>query len=87
MNVIGLLVKGPQGEEYLVTTGQDSATGAGSFRTFRRDSSGWVPAHLALEEEARLLADTTVALYKMARQAGVEGAIITQRKGPDASTC
>lgn len=73
MNVIGLLVKGLGGEEYLVTTGPDSATGAGAFLIFRRDAGGWVPASLTREEEALVQADTSVALYKMARQAGAAG--------------
>jgi hypothetical protein len=71
MNVIGLLVKGPGGEEYLVTAGPTSATGAGAHLMFRRDASGWVPASLTKEEKALVQADTSVALYKMARQAGV----------------
>lgn len=71
MNVIGLLVKGPRGEEYLVTTGPDRAAGAGAFLMFRRDVSGWVPASLTKEEEALVQADTSVALCKMARQAGL----------------
>jgi len=73
MNVIGLLVKGPGGEEYLVTTGQDGTTGAGAFLMFRRAAGGWVPASLTREEEALVQADTSVALYKMARQVGAAG--------------
>lgn len=68
MNVIGLLVEGPGGAEYLVTTGPDCATGARAFLIFRRDGSGWVPASLTGEEEALVQADTSVALCKMARQ-------------------
>jgi hypothetical protein len=41
-NVIGLLVKGPGGDEHLVTTVPDRATSA--VLMFRRDASGWVPA-------------------------------------------
>lgn len=71
MNVIGLLVKGPEGAGYPVTTDPDRA--AGAVLIFRRDASGWGPASPTREEEALVHADTSMALYKMTRQAGVAG--------------
>jgi len=85
MVVIGLLVKGPQGEEYLVTGESKSGDGPKPFRIFRREPQGWVLANLSTDEQARLRAEAMIGIYKVARQFGVGVPWPTQGLNPDVS--
>lgn len=85
MIVIGLLVKGPQGEEYLVTGESESGAGPSPFRIFRREPQGWVLTNLSSDEQARLRAESMIGIYKMARQFGVGVPWPPQGLNPDAS--
>ena len=71
MVVIGLLVKGPEGEEYLVTGESDTGGGPAPFRIFRREPQGWILTNLSTDEQARVRAESMIGIYKMARQFGV----------------
>jgi hypothetical protein len=84
MVVIGLLVKGPQGEEYLVTGESEVGDGPKPFRIFRREPQGWVLTNLSTDEQARLRAEAMIGIYKMARQFGVGVPWPTQGLNPDA---
>lgn len=85
MVVIGLLVKGLQGEEYLVTGESEVGDGLKPFRIFRREPQGWVSADLSTDEQARLRAESMIGIYKMARQFGVGVPWPPQGSNPDAS--
>jgi hypothetical protein len=85
MIVIGLLVKGPQGEEYLVTGESESVAVPSPFRIFRREPQGWVLTNLSSDEQARLRAESMIGIYKMARQFGVGVPWPPQGLNPDAS--
>ena len=85
MVVIGLLVKGPQGEEYLVTGESEGGDGSKPFRIFRREPQGWVMTNLSTDEQARLRAETMIGIYKMARQFGVGVPWPPQGLNPDVS--
>lgn len=85
MIVIGLLVKGPQGEEYLVTGESESGAGPSPFRIFRREPQGWVLTNLSSDEQARLRAESMIGIYKMARQFGVGVPWPPQGLNPDVS--
>ena len=85
MVVIGLLVKGPQGEEYLVTGESETGDGPKPFRIFRREPQGWFLANLSDDEQARLRAESMIGIYKMARQFGVGVPWPPQGSNPDAS--
>ncbi|MEQ1794130.1 MAG: hypothetical protein ABL970_08070 [Nitrospira sp.] len=85
MVVIGLLVKGPQGDEYLVTGESESGDGPKPFRIFRREPQGWILANLSTDEQARLRAEAMIGIYKMARQFGVGVPWPTQSLNPDVS--
>jgi hypothetical protein len=85
MIVIGLLVKGPQGEEYLVTGESESGAGPSPVRIFRREPQGWVLTNLSSDEQARLRAESMIGIYKMARQFGVGVPWPPQGLNPDAS--
>ncbi len=84
MVVIGLLVKGPQGEEYLATGESEVGDGPKPFRIFRREPQGWVSANLSTHEQARLRAEAMIEIYKMARQFGVGVPWPSQGLNPDA---
>ncbi len=84
MVVIGLLVKGPQGEEYLVTGESEAGDGPKPFRIFRREPQGWVLTNLSTDEQARLRAEAMIGIYKMARQFGVGVPWPPQGLNPDA---
>ncbi|NOS78600.1 MAG: hypothetical protein HOP35_11705 [Nitrospira sp.] len=84
MVVIGLLVKGPQGEEYLVPGESEVGAGPKPFRIFRREPQGWVLANLSTDEQARLRAEAMIGIYKMARQFGVGVPWPPQGFNPDA---
>lgn len=84
MVVIGLLLKGPQGEEYLVTGESEIGHGPSPFRIFRREPQGWVLATLSEGEQARLRAESMIGIYKMARQFGVGVPWPPQGLSPDA---
>jgi hypothetical protein len=71
MVVIGLLVKGLEGEEYLVTGESEADGGPALFRIFRREPQGWVLTDLPTDEQARVRAESMIGIYKMARQFGV----------------
>ncbi|ULA63753.1 MAG: hypothetical protein LZF86_110452 [Nitrospira sp.] len=71
MVVIGLLVKGPHGEEYLVTGESEIGDGPTPFRIFLREPQGWVLTNLSTDAEARLRAEAMIGVYKLARQFGV----------------
>ena len=71
MIVIGLLVKGPEGEEYLVTGESEAGGGAVSFKIFLREPQGWVLTNLPTDELVRVRAESMIGIYKMARQFGV----------------
>lgn len=86
MIVIGLLVKGPQGEEYLVTGESDSGSDPSTCRIFRREPQGWVLATLPKDDQARLRAESMIGIYKMARQFGVGVPGTPQGLNPDAPT-
>ena len=85
MVVIGLLVKGPQGEDYLVTGESESGDGPKPFRIFRREPQGWVLTNLSTDEQARLRAESMIGIYKMARQFGVGVPWPPQGPNPDAA--
>lgn len=85
MVVIGLLVKGPEGEEYLVTGDSDAVAGLSAGRTFRREPKGWVLTNLSSDEQACLRAESMIGIYKMARQFGVGVPWPPQGLNPDAS--
>lgn len=84
MIVIGLLVKGPQGEEYLVTGDSDAGPDPSTCRIFRREPQGWVLATLPEDDQARLRAESMIGIYKMARQFGVGVPWPSQGPNPDA---
>ncbi len=84
MVVIGLLVKGPQGEEYLVTGESEAGDGPKPVRIFRREPQGWALANLSSDEQARLRAEAMIGIYKMARQFGVGVPWPPQGLNPDA---
>lgn len=85
MVVIGLLVKGPQGEEYLVTGESEVGDGAKLFRIFCREPQGWVVTNLSSDEQARLRAESMIGIYRMARQFGVGVPWPPRGLNPDAS--
>lgn len=84
MVVIGLLVKGLQGEEYLVTGEPEVGDAPKPFRIFRREPQGWVLANLSAEKYGRLCAEAMIGIYKMARQFGVGVSWPPQGLNPDA---
>ena len=86
MIVIGLLVRGPEGEEYLVTGESESGSGSASFRIFRREPQGWALTNLSTDEQARVRAESMIGIYKMARQFGVGVPWPPQGPNPDAIT-
>jgi hypothetical protein len=85
MVVIGLLVKGPQEEEYLVTGEPEAGDGPTSFRIFLREPQGWALTNLPADKQARLRAEAMIGIYKMARQFGVGVPWPPQGPNPDAS--
>lgn len=84
MVVIGLLVKGLQGEEYLVTGESEVGDAPKPFRIFRREPQGWVLANLSTDDHSRLRAEAMIGIYKMARQFGVGVPWPPQGLNPDA---
>jgi hypothetical protein len=73
MTVVGLLVEGPQGEEYLVRGGAEGGLGTARFQLLRRELLGWTAASLPTDVEARLRTVAMIALDKMVRQFGIGG--------------
>ncbi len=86
MNVIGLLVRGTQGEEYPIMAGPEGSAGAVAFRVFQRQPQGWRPATLSPADDARLRGEVLSAIHKPAQQCGVivPGPVLWGH--PDAST-
>ncbi|MCC6139297.1 MAG: hypothetical protein IT389_01620 [Nitrospira sp.] len=84
MVVIGLMVKGPQGEEYLVTGESEIGDGSTSFRIFLHEPQGWVLTNLSADAQARVRAEAMIGIYKLARQFGVGVPWPTQGANPNA---
>ena len=73
MTVVGLLVEGPQGQEYLVRGGAEGGSGTSRFQLLSREPQGWTAASLPADVEDRLRTVAMIALAKMVRQFGIGG--------------
>jgi len=85
MVVIGLLVKGPRGEEYLVTGESEIGNGPKPVRIFRCEQQGWVLTNLSTDVQARVRAEAMIGIYKLARQFGVGVPWPSQESSSDVS--